>query len=251
MIKITEPFIYASAYITKNTKGKDDCEKTETTYKLLLNEIENADSCLEDVVAVHRFQTESFDGKSTRDAYIKYFKPVMPLNTAVTLSKLEQEDAICKITLTAIKGSCKNEKWQGVSLIRKNFSSGSPLESVLGYSRMVKVGPFILIGGTTSVLPDGSVAGSGNSEAQDVFIWSKLISLLEKAGASECDIVKVKKYITPEYHASGNEMPEDDSLKPYTIAEPVAKLTRAGQLLEVEIAAVASKEILNYDIEFE
>ena len=46
-------------------------------------------------------------------------------------------------------------------------------------------------------------------------------------------------------------MPEDDSLRPYTIAEPVAKLTREGQLLEVEIAAVASKEIYGYDIDFE
>ncbi|MFR3729750.1 hypothetical protein [Lacrimispora sp.] len=40
---------------------------------------------------------------------------------------------------------------------RINYSSGAPLEEITGYSRMIKVGEHIYIGGTTSVTPDGTV----------------------------------------------------------------------------------------------
>ena len=42
---------------------------------------------------------------------------------------------------------------------RVNYSSGAPLEEKVGYSRMVKVGDHIYVGGTTSVQPDGTVYG--------------------------------------------------------------------------------------------
>lgn len=40
-------------------------------------------------------------------------------------------------------------------MARQNFSSGAPLEEKVGYSRMVRVGNQVFIGGTTSVQPDG------------------------------------------------------------------------------------------------
>ena len=43
---------------------------------------------------------------------------------------------------------------------RVNYSSGAPLEEKVGYSRMVKVGDHIYVGGTTSVQPDGTVSVS-------------------------------------------------------------------------------------------
>ena len=49
---------------------------------------------------------------------------------------------------------------------RINFSSGAPLEEKVGYSRMIKVGNMVMIGGTTSVQPDGSVIGGGDPYAQ-------------------------------------------------------------------------------------
>ncbi len=33
---------------------------------------------------------------------------------------------------------------------RTNYASGAPLEEKVGYSRMVKKGPFVMIGGTTA-----------------------------------------------------------------------------------------------------
>ena len=46
---------------------------------------------------------------------------------------------------------------------RKNYSSGAPLEEKAGYSRIVVVGPFIFVGGTTSVQPDGTVYGENDA----------------------------------------------------------------------------------------
>ena len=47
---------------------------------------------------------------------------------------------------------------------RVNYSSGAPLEEKVGYSRMVKVGDHIYVGGTTSVQPDGTVYGENAYE---------------------------------------------------------------------------------------
>ncbi len=54
---------------------------------------------------------------------------------------------------------------------RQNYASGAPLEEKFGYSRMVKVGPYIMIGGTTSVQADGSVNTSSKSRSN---CWNRL-----------------------------------------------------------------------------
>lgn len=43
---------------------------------------------------------------------------------------------------------------------RELVSSGSPYESVVGFSRAVRVGPFVSVGGTAPLGPDGSPNGS-------------------------------------------------------------------------------------------
>ncbi len=78
---------------------------------------------------------------------------------------------------------------------RINFSSGAPLEEMVGYSRMVKVGEHIYIGGTTAVLPDGTVHGDTALEQAD-YIFRKFINLLNEAGANASDVIKIKAYVT-------------------------------------------------------
>ena len=53
---------------------------------------------------------------------------------------------------------------------RVNYSSGAPLEEKVGYSRMVKVGDHIYVGGTTSVQPDGTVYGENAYEQTSKFV---------------------------------------------------------------------------------
>ena len=73
---------------------------------------------------------------------------------------------------------------------RVNYSSGAPLEEKVGYSRMVKVGDHIYVGGTTSVQPDGTVYGE-NAYEQTRYVLEKQVKLIGQAGAAVGDVIKV------------------------------------------------------------
>lgn len=124
---------------------------------------------------------------------------------------------------------------------RINYSSGAPLEEKVGYSRMVKIGQMVMIGGTTSVQPDGSVYGEGDPYEQAKYIFEKQIKLLETAGAKASDVFKVDAYLTQmsnigEISRAYTEIFHD--VKPLYTAFGVTELNRPSQLCEIEITAI-------------
>lgn len=128
-----------------------------------------------------------------------------------------------------------------MALKRTNYSSGAPLEEKVGYSRMVMVGQFIFIGGTTSVMPDGSVYGEGSVYEQAKFILSKFIDLLSQAGASAKDVIKIKGYLTDMAYAADagkaySEIFKD--IRPLLTFVGTPMLNRPSQLIELELEAI-------------
>ncbi|MDR1821533.1 MAG: hypothetical protein LBQ91_03745 [Oscillospiraceae bacterium] len=131
-----------------------------------------------------------------------------------------------------------------MKLERKNYGSGAPLEDKAGYSRMVAVGPFVKIGGTTSVLPDGSVYGENDAYAQTKFVLEKFAGLLKQAGAGIKDVVSVKVYATDMKHGAEiaraySEMFFD--VRPLFTVVGTTALNRPTQLVEIELEAIIAE----------
>ena len=127
---------------------------------------------------------------------------------------------------------------------RTNYSSGAPLEAVVGYSRMVKIGNYICIGGTTSVQSDSSVYGESSYE-QAKYIFEKFIDLLKEAEADAEDVFRIKAYITDIRYAKevGEAFSEffKDVHPLLTIVE-TPNLNRPAQKVEIELDAVIGCE---------
>ena len=51
-------------------------------------------------------------------------------------------------------------------VMSEHFSNGNPTESIVGFSRTVRVGPYISVGGTAPVDADGKTVGLGDPTAQ-------------------------------------------------------------------------------------
>lgn len=124
---------------------------------------------------------------------------------------------------------------------RTNYSSGAPMEEKVGYSRAVKAGPFVFVGGTTSVQPDGSVYGENDGYAQTKYILEKMIKCLETAGSKKEEVIRIKMYVTDmsrtkEYIEAYSELFKE--IKPLCTLVGISALNRPSQLIEIEMDAI-------------
>lgn len=125
-------------------------------------------------------------------------------------------------------------------ITRENYTSGAPLEAKVGYSRMVKIGPMIRIGGTTSVQPDGSVYGVESPYEQTKYVLEKFVKLLEKADTKKEEVFSIKCYTTdmayaPEIGRAFSEIFFE--VKPLFTMVGTTMLNRPTQLVEIELEA--------------
>ena len=126
-------------------------------------------------------------------------------------------------------------------LRRENFSSGAPFEDKAGYSRAVRVGHMVFVGGTTSTNSDGVVEGVGDAYQQTRITLQKIQDALTQAGARVADVVRVRMYVTD--ISRGQEVLKAYSewfkeVRPVITVAEVSALARPDHLVEIEAEAV-------------
>ena len=78
---------------------------------------------------------------------------------------------------------------------RRNISSGSPYEPVVGFSRAVVAGRHVSVSGTAPIMPEGAEPPA-DAEGQARRVLEIILAALAEAGASAEHVVRTRTYLT-------------------------------------------------------
>jgi len=123
---------------------------------------------------------------------------------------------------------------------RQKISSGAKWESIVGYSRAVKVGNRIYVTGTTATGSDGEIVGLDNAYEQAKQCLKNIESALRRLGAGLEHVVRTRMFVTDisrweEYGRAHGESFRK-IMRATTMVE-VSRLIDARMLIEIEADA--------------
>jgi enamine deaminase RidA (YjgF/YER057c/UK114 family) len=118
---------------------------------------------------------------------------------------------------------------------RINVSSGSPFEAEVGYSRAVRVGPLVVVAGTTA--PGADVS------AQALEAFRRIEIALAEVGAALTDVIRTRMFVTDiaQWREVGAVHAEVfGSVRPVATMVEVSALIAADLHVEIEVEAYVS-----------
>src|SRR2546430_11576368 len=123
---------------------------------------------------------------------------------------------------------------------RERISSGTKWETIVGYSRAVKVGNRIYVTGTTALVDDGDIVGVGDAYEQAKQCLRNIEKAMKRLGAGLEHIVRTRMYVTDisrweEYGRAHGEFLRD--VMPATTMVEVSRLIDPQMLIEIEVDA--------------
>ena len=123
---------------------------------------------------------------------------------------------------------------------RRKFSSGVKWESIVGYSRAVRVGERIYVTGTTATNENSEVVGIDDAYAQTVHTIKNIERALQALDAGLEHVVRTRMFVTDisrweEYGRAHGEF--FGEIRPATTMVEVSKLIDPRMLIEIEADA--------------
>jgi enamine deaminase RidA (YjgF/YER057c/UK114 family) len=115
---------------------------------------------------------------------------------------------------------------------RKNISTETPWEPIFGYSRVVRVGPYVYVSGTTATDKSGNIIGIGNPYMQSIRIIKNIQTAMQKVDASLNDVVRTRIYTT---NINNWEKIGQAHLEFFREIRPVCTLVEVSHLISPEI----------------
>ena len=126
-------------------------------------------------------------------------------------------------------------------MTRQNFSTNSPWEPVVGYSRAVRCGAHVFVTGTTATGPDGRLVAIGDPYGQTVQVLRNIEAVLARAGAEMKHFVRTRIFVTDitTWQEVGRAHREFfGNIRPCATMVEVSRLVDPDMLVEIEADAI-------------
>jgi enamine deaminase RidA (YjgF/YER057c/UK114 family) len=123
----------------------------------------------------------------------------------------------------------------------RRISSGGPWEDVVGYSRAVVAGPWVLVAGCTATV-DGAVRHEGDAYGQARTALEIAMDALADAGVSAAEVVRTRMYVKviADGEAVGRAHAEFfKDVRPAATMVEVSAFIEPRMLVEIEVDAYA------------